>query len=371
LIHSLNQIPYKVLVIYNKTQQFTKTLRVSMAPIEDPPSASSEEDNSSSGISTSSDDDDDNLTSPPPKSASTTTTLKLAMAESGSSSSTSDSSDSDEEESGLKQQPHVKPIATKSMNKTETVAGSKLKASPSNTKKRLIGSIIEQEDSKKPKKTDGHDDDGPKTEDTKKQLFQRLFTEKDEIALLEGLYEYTINKGTDPFSDIDGFFDSVKDSLDCFASKAQINDKIKRLKRKYMNNSVRKGKKKGDEPSFSRAHDQKSYELSKKIWAGGEVSTQKRPAQKLMNPKSNGSKAVPKFDLGSSMEIDDMFQGGKDLEECAIECGIEAADETTRAELDEKRRKLLVMKLELFVEKTKLTLKQAKLAFEAAKAADL
>ncbi|MBA0600326.1 hypothetical protein Gorai_006515 [Gossypium raimondii] len=75
-------------------------------------------------------------------------------------------------------------------------------------------------------------------EDAKKLLFQRLFSEDDEIALLKGMLDYSAKTGADPHTDMNGFYDFVKKSI-------------------HTN---------GEDPTFSKAHEQKAFELSKKIW---------------------------------------------------------------------------------------------------------
>ncbi|MBA0725579.1 hypothetical protein Golax_022155, partial [Gossypium laxum] len=96
-------------------------------------------------------------------------------------------------------------------------------------------------------------------EDAKKLLFQRLFSEDDEIALLKGMLDYSAKTGADPHTDMNGFYDFVKKSIHTNVSKVQLMDK-------------------------SKAHEQKAFELSKKIWGvSGKVESS--------TAKSNG-KAV-------------------------------------------------------------------------------
>lgn len=113
----------------------------------------------------------------------------------------------------------------------------------------------------------------PPTEDVKRQLFQRLWSEDDEIAILKGMIDYRSKKKADPVADLTAFHEFIKKSLHVDVAKTQLQDKIRRLKKKYENNAGKE--KKGKERSFTKPHEQKAYELSKKIWGSKEKSSDK------------------------------------------------------------------------------------------------
>ncbi|XVE96127.1 hypothetical protein REPUB_Repub02eG0194600 [Reevesia pubescens] len=69
-------------------------------------------------------------------------------------------------------------------------------------------------------------------EDAKKQLFQQLFTEDDEIVVLKNMLDYLAKKGVDPFADMNAFHDFVNKSIHTDVSKAQLMYKIRRLRKK-------------------------------------------------------------------------------------------------------------------------------------------
>ncbi|CAN1245323.1 Probable transcription factor At5g28040 [Linum grandiflorum] len=73
----------------------------------------------------------------------------------------------------------------------------------------------------------------PQPMDKSRQLFQRLWTDEDEIELLQGFYEYS--------------------------------SKLRRLKKKYRNvvSKIESGK----DFSFKSSHDQVTFEISRKIWS--------------------------------------------------------------------------------------------------------
>lgn len=100
--------------------------------------------------------------------------------------------------------------------------------------------------------------------DEKRSGINRLWSEDDEIVILQGMIDYQLANDEDPFSDLEAFFEFVKDSLHVSVSMKQLSDKIRRLKKKYMVNAE-----KGDDVVFVKPHEDKSFELSKKIWGGG------------------------------------------------------------------------------------------------------
>ncbi|KAI7982803.1 Prefoldin subunit 6 [Camellia lanceoleosa] len=74
-------------------------------------------------------------------------------------------------------------------------------------------------------------------DDMKKQLFQSLWSEDDEIVILKGKIEYTAKKRFDPLVDINAFYDFIKKLLYINVSKAQLSEKVRRLNKKYENNA--------------------------------------------------------------------------------------------------------------------------------------
>ncbi|XP_051136330.1 probable transcription factor At1g11510 [Andrographis paniculata] len=115
-----------------------------------------------------------------------------------------------------------------------------------------------------------------KSDDSKKQYFQRLWSEDDEIAMLKGMVDYAEKTKSDPVTDLNAFHSFIKDNLHVDVSRNQLQDKIRRLKKKYENNKSKE--KQGKERAFSKPHEQKAYELSKHIWEG--------------TPKANGSATI-------------------------------------------------------------------------------
>ncbi|XVE52935.1 hypothetical protein DITRI_Ditri02bG0164200 [Diplodiscus trichospermus] len=327
-----------------------------------------------------------------------------------SSSSSSSSSEEEEETSSedeetqspqIQKNPtlNVKPIATKPMEETSKTKkpisvplASPVKASSS---KRPSESKQETKEVKRPKKKAGEEgsdsaaavvDDVKKTgEDEKKQLFQRLFSEDDEIAVLKGMLDYLAKKGADPLADTNAFYDFVKKSIHTDVSKAQLLYKIRRLKKKFQNN-VGKSKN-GEDRKFSNPHELKSFELSKKIWAKEVITGKVESSAAKSDGKTKGnsepsaemkaellSSPCRKVDGGEPNEVekslmswgalfDKSFAMGGFKDE-VLKHGLEMIGGEKRAELEEKWRKLQIAELELFLKQNELVTKQIKLILE-------
>lgn len=337
-------------------------------------------------------------------------------ASSPSSSSSSSSSEEEEETQTPQTQKtpnlNVKPIATKPMEQTSNSKKPRSKpsvkaSSSSAAAKRPSESEQEPKEVKRPKKKTGEEEGSgsaaaaasvveevKKTgEDEKKQLFQRLFTEDDEIAVLKGMLDYIVKKG-DPFADTNAFHDFVKKSLHTDVSKSQLMYKIRRLKKRFEN--AGKGKH-GEDRVFSNPHGQKIFELSKKIWGKEgltgklEASAAKSNGKKKGNSKAldlDGLKAelvsspVKKMDAlddGEPMEVDKKSWGGSlfdknfcvgGLEVEILKHGLDMIEGEKKEALEEKWRKLQVAELELFLKRNELVKEQAELILEAYKSED-
>ncbi|KAI7984955.1 putative transcription factor [Camellia lanceoleosa] len=97
------------------------------------------------------------------------------------------------------------------------------------------------------------------TSASKKVFFQRLWSVDDEIAILQGIIDYTATKGAGPSAYMNAFFLFIKDSIHVNDTKTQLSDKVRKLKNKYKTNAI-----KAKLPS--NPHDQQLYDLSQTIW---------------------------------------------------------------------------------------------------------
>ncbi|KAH0984162.1 hypothetical protein GBA52_011339 [Prunus armeniaca] len=75
------------------------------------------------------------------------------------------------------------------------------------------------------------------------------------------MIEYQVKNGPVTNSTMGAFHEFIKKKLQVDVSKLQLSDKIRRLKMKYQ----KKGEN-GEDPVFSKPHEVKSFDLSKKVW---------------------------------------------------------------------------------------------------------
>lgn len=208
----------------------------------------------------------------------------------------------------------VKPIKSKPMK-----ALSK-KPDPKPTRKRTPA--------KRPLETEKNGKGGGKKArvlngDEKKSGVNRLWSEEDEIGILQGMIDYQVANGEDPYSDLEAFYEFVKDSLHVSVSTKQLSDKIRRLKKKYLVNAE-----KGDDVVFVKPHEDKSFELSKKIWGGGNgvedgskvKSGRKKKDKEIGKAVNNGvsgkDDVVMEDELENGVEVDE--EDGEGLELSAM-----------------------------------------------------
>ncbi|XP_020597486.1 probable transcription factor At3g04930 [Phalaenopsis equestris] len=104
--------------------------------------------------------------------------------------------------------------------------------------------------------------------DDSRRLFQRLWTDEDEITILQGFLEFTTQRGTTHAShqyDTGPFYEQIKKQLQLEFNKNQLIEKLRRLKKKYRNvvNRMVSGK----DFVFKSAHEQATFEIARKIWS--------------------------------------------------------------------------------------------------------
>ncbi|KAH0885266.1 hypothetical protein HID58_061362 [Brassica napus] len=94
----------------------------------------------------------------------------------------------------------------------------------------------------------------------KPSSFQRLWSEEDEVSMLQGMIDFKADTGKSPYEDMDRFYEITSKSISFEASKIQFVDKIRSLKRKYM------GKVKHGAESLTKNHDIDCLKLANYIW---------------------------------------------------------------------------------------------------------
>ncbi|EOA20705.1 hypothetical protein CARUB_v10001022mg [Capsella rubella] len=102
--------------------------------------------------------------------------------------------------------------------------------------------------------------------DDSRRLFQRLWTDEDEIELLRGFLDYITNhRGNSSHPpDTAPFYEQIKSKLQLEFNKNQLVEKLRRLKKKYRN--VMSKISSGKEVFFKSPHDQATFDISRKIW---------------------------------------------------------------------------------------------------------
>nr|GMD33486.1 STOREKEEPER protein [Ipomoea batatas] len=120
--------------------------------------------------------------------------------------------------------------------------------------------------------------------------FARLWSEDDEIAVLEGMIDYKNQKGTDPSADLSAFHEFIKGKLRADISRTQMYEKIRRLRKKFFTNIE-----KGDTPDFTKPHDHKTFEVSKKVWGTNAVSNGVNENTKSPNGKGKKTAEIKKI----------------------------------------------------------------------------
>ncbi|KAE8781031.1 hypothetical protein D1007_45740 [Hordeum vulgare] len=115
-----------------------------------------------------------------------------------------------------------------------------------------------------------------------RRLFQRLWTDEEELLILRGFLEFTSRRGTAFAShqyDTGPFYEEIRRKLSFDFSKNQLIEKLRRLKKKYRVCATRMASQ-GAAFAFKSAHEGAIYDVARHIWrpafkrdgAGGDAS---------------------------------------------------------------------------------------------------
>ncbi|KAK6129409.1 hypothetical protein DH2020_036841 [Rehmannia glutinosa] len=123
--------------------------------------------------------------------------------------------------------------------------------------------------------------------DESRKLFQRLWTDEDEIELLQGFLDYTTQRcgphsSSQHHHDTTAFYDQIKSKFQLDFNKNQLVEKLRRLKKKYRNVITKFGS--GKDYTFKSPHDQATFEISSKIWGNTAVNVNVSPAFPAVPP---------------------------------------------------------------------------------------
>ncbi|CAL9754177.1 unnamed protein product [Musa acuminata subsp. burmannicoides] len=108
---------------------------------------------------------------------------------------------------------------------------------------------------------------GAGCEESSRRVFQKLWTDADEIAVLQGFWEFTSRRGTaraDYQHDTGPFYDEIRGRLGFDFSRSQLVEKLRRLKKKYRNTAGRMAADRGF--VFRSPHERAAFEIARKIW---------------------------------------------------------------------------------------------------------
>ncbi|KAL9683686.1 hypothetical protein QQ045_015514 [Rhodiola kirilowii] len=105
---------------------------------------------------------------------------------------------------------------------------------------------------------------------------QRIWGAEDELKILTGILEYKQETDLDFNSNLKAFYEFIIGSLNAIVDKDQLKNKIRNLKDTYHDNVLKEAN--GKALVFSKGHEAKAYEHSKKIWGGKSVSRESQGA---------------------------------------------------------------------------------------------
>ncbi|KAL6573894.1 hypothetical protein OROHE_001436 [Orobanche hederae] len=320
-----------------------------------------------------------------------------------SSSSDEEESESESESDSDGTDPKVRAIATKPMDDPQKSNKGAIKPRPkpaasdldtpnkSATRKRPAEEKeTEAKDAKKSKKKPEPESSERKVnDDSKKFLFQRLWSEDDEIAILKGMIDYKAKKKSDPVTDLNAFHDFIKKNLHVDVTRTQLQDKIRKLKKKYENNKSKE--KEGKERTFFKPHERKAYELSKYVW--GNDSWKEKVGEKVgASPNANGSTArnpqtrrangadnedgsneksvvVVNDDSERMLRAKRMKRNGASVEEIIMMFGNEMFGEGKGHEKEKEWKKLIMDEIEAYMRNLEVKAAQASLVVDNLKSA--
>ncbi|RIA04363.1 hypothetical protein BRARA_K01397 [Brassica rapa] len=295
----------------------------------------------------------------------------------------SDSEEESESDSDSEPATKTKPlnaVVTKPIPPESSTAKRSLKQADNEPKKKAKTSTTTEQAKKKPS---GADEEVKKISgEEAKKMFQRLFSETDEIAMLQGFLDFTSTKG-DPSENMDAFCDYVKTLIDFNASKAQIVTKLQRCKKKFVNivkNSLKRGKTE-DQITYAKDLEQRTFELSRKIWGSDGVLPAKprkksKEVELVSTPKKKAEvetqkkvSVVENHHLSESREMALFFKAENGsvlgLDESTVS-GVwdMVEDGPKKREMEEKLKKLKAKQMELCLQRTALVDYTAKMIFK-------
>lgn len=184
----------------------------------------------------------------------------------------------------------------------------------------------------------------------KKPLFERIWSEENEVELIQGMIDYVKQKSEDPLKDGCQFYDFVKESLHLDVDIKQLLAKSRKLKMKFENNAA-KVEDNQKVRSFSKPHEKEMFELSKNLWGTDRFNKKVKVTNK--NPK--------KVSFGHATEMGKMSGNEDEI----MRYGFEKLSGEKKVAMEEAWKDVKVRELELQIKKMDLLKKQAKVVLKA------
>ncbi|CAJ2666074.1 probable transcription factor At1g61730 [Trifolium pratense] len=179
-------------------------------------------------------------------------------------------------------------------------------------------------------------------EEASKKSGGRVFSEKDDLVILSGLADFLSKTGKDPLKHAADFhyFMQEEKSFRSDLSNMQIKRKVRTLKDKFEKSQI-----------FTKPHDKKAFKLFNKIiWR---------------NNDENEAGEENRMDVEGSVAyiLNEIFRFDGDiaLSKDDAKKGLESIDESLRAEMEEKWRKLRMDEMNLVVTRAQYAKDRARL----------
>ncbi|XP_030553519.1 probable transcription factor At4g00390 [Rhodamnia argentea] len=196
-------------------------------------------------------------------------------------------------------------------------------------------------------------------------MFQRIWSDKDEIKLLQGMVEFLEEKKLRPMANVGAFKDFLHKKSVRFgflANESQIYNKMRKMKVKFTN---------GCETGriWRKPHDQKVAELSHVLW-GGDGKTSKTPdgAGKVA---ADLPESPVEFEDGDWASVSSQLQlSSTGLEQKVLRIGMGMIGSSEIEELKEKWRQLRMSELQVDNDRAMLVNHQATLIMDGYRRAD-
>ncbi|CAA0839084.1 DNA-binding storekeeper protein-related transcriptional regulator [Striga hermonthica] len=192
----------------------------------------------------------------------------------------------------------------------------------------------------------------------KKKMFQRIWSDADEIAVLKGIMQFRAEKKSDPYGNFDTFFEFIKKKLHIDVTKKQLRDKMFRMKKKYTNNKSKEEEGKGR--TFASQHEEEAYDLSNKVW-GAEKDNWVEKADGSGDEKEEG---VEKGS-GSGADTNNIKEGAEKEE--GVKKANDSGADINNIEDEEALKKLEIEEMEVYMRHFEVKVEQAKLLLQVMK----